>query len=143
MSGTDELAAYLARVGASTSDVDAALIEHGREVTTVAQSLAPSRSGSLRQAITSTYTAGTLTVDAGTALRPHAYTMHAVKLGKSNGYMVMRVPSHTRRGSYVSPYKALRKIPDRPYLILAWERLLNKLTTRVTDALTDAIERGV
>lgn len=119
--------------------VEAALIDHGRTVVTQAAALAPSRTGRLRAALTSTYTAGTLTVDAGTATAPHAYTMHATALGKANGGMTFTVPAHSRRGYPVSGYRAKRRIPNRPYLIQAWQKNLSHLSDTITAAVAKVV----
>lgn len=140
LSGADDLKSYLARVATSTSDVGDAFDEHGREVVTVAQGLAPVRTGALRAALSHTHTANTLTVSAGSEIAPHAYTMHATKLGLANGGMTFTVPAHTRRGSQVKAYRRRSTIPNRPYLFQAWERQLTALRDRITRALADALE---
>lgn len=142
VSGADDLRSYLARVITSTSDVDDAFDTHGRDVVTAAQGLAPVRTGGLRAALSHTHTATTLTVTAGSDRAPHAYTMHATKLGLVNGGMTFRVPAHTRRGSQVKAYRRRAAVPNRPYLYQAWEQKLTGLRDRVTTALADALGRG-
>jgi len=116
-----------------------ALTEAGRQVVAAAQSLAPTGTGRLRSALSAQVTGTTLVVDAGATIAPHAYTMHAVALGKTNGYMTFHVGGHSRRGSAVTAYKAVRKVPNRPYLFQAWQNQLNRLR----DTVTNAVARGV
>ena len=142
LSGTDDVAAYLARVATSTSDVGDAFSEHGADVVRLAQTTAPVRTGALRAALSSTNTATTLTVSAGSDRAPHAYTFHATTLGTVNGGMVFRVPTHTRRGSQVKAYKRRAAVPNRPYLYQAWQQRVTALRDRITVALADAIGRG-
>ena len=137
VTGLDQVAAYLADVG-STADanVDQAMGEFGKLVTTQAQGTAPKLTGAMAASVTSTYTDGTLTVK---ATAPHAYTFHAVALGKSGGYMVFRVGGHTRAGSYVGGYSARRPIRNDPFLFAAFLKLQNDLATKVTTAVTKAV----
>lgn len=137
MSGADQAAAYLAQLSTPIDRaVSEALTTHGRDVAASAASMAP---GSLGQAIGYKVTDAGLTVDAGAALKPAAYTMHATAMGKTKGYMTFRVAAHTRRGSHVTAYKAVRKVPNRPYLFMAWERMLGRLVS----SIESAVARGV
>jgi hypothetical protein len=81
-------------------------------------------------------------VDAGVRIAPHAYTMHAVAMGKSRGGMTFTVPAHTRRGSQVRAYRAGRYIPNRPYLWQAWQQELPAARDRIITALAAVFGRG-
>lgn len=140
LTGADQVGAHLAAIPAAVDTaIQAALTEHGKAVTGEATRLAPARTGRTRSALAATVTAGTLTVDAGATIAPAAYTMHAVALGKSGGYLTFRVGTHARRGSQVSAYKTVRRVPNRPYLFQAWEAQLRNLTT----TLSNAVQKGV
>jgi len=142
--GQDLITAALAEMGTSQqTEVDAALTAHGKVVQAEAIRLAPKRTGATARGATTTFTTGTgLTVDANSALHPAAYTHHAMFLGKSNGYMVFRVPLHNRRGYTVTGYNALRPIKNNPYLFTAWTSKLPALETAVADALTRVVSSG-
>jgi hypothetical protein len=140
LSGADEAAAALAEIGASQTEVDRALADHGALVISTATPLAPRKTGALVAAMSTTYTPTTgLVVSAGTQLAPHAYTMHATKLGYANGGMTFAVPSHSRKGSTVTAYRAKRYIPNKPYLTQAWDSQLMKLREAVESALARMI----
>jgi len=140
LTGADQVGAALTAIPAAVdTNVTSALTEHGKAVVSAAGRLAPVRTGKTRSALAATVTGGTLTVDAGATIAPAAYTMHAIALGKSSGGFTFTVPTHTRRGSTVSGYKAARRIPNRPYLFLAW----NAALTRLAETLSAAVDKGV
>lgn len=141
VTGVPEVTAALAALPSDADQaVGEALITHGRAVITAAGTLTPVRTGKLKAAMTTTYTPTEgLLVDAGTATAPYAYTMHAQALGVSGGYMVFDVPAHSRRGSYVNPYRTARRIPNRPYLTTTWDRLLPQLWETVTASLARVV----
>jgi hypothetical protein len=140
LSGADEAAAALAEIGASQTEVDRALTDHGALVVNTATPLAPRKTGALVAAMSTTYTPSAgLVVSAGTQLAPHAYTMHATALGYANGGMTFAVGSHSRKGSTVTAYRAKRRIPNRPYLTQAWDQELPKLREAVESALARMI----
>ena len=133
LDGAEQVKAWFGDLAASAqTEVDQAMMEHGRVVGAAASALAP---GSLKQSLTATYTPTGLQVAVNTATYPHGYTMHATALGTANGYMVFRVPQHSRRGSTVSAYKRRAPIPNRPYLYQAWTKLLPDLYSKVSDAI--------
>jgi hypothetical protein len=116
------------------------MADHGALVITAATPLTPRKTGDLVAAMSTTYTpTGGLVVSAGTQLAPHAYTMHATALGYANGGMTFAVPSHTRKGSSVTAYRAKRRIPNKPYLTKAWDAQLPKLREAVESALARMI----
>ena len=152
--GAKEVAAYLRKIGASEDVVRDAMYAHGQDVIRLAASLAPSRTGELRGALSNTRTAKGALYSAGSDRAPHAYTFHSGVVGKpvtsmgggdltpktSGGYMVFRVPRHTRKGSTVTGYSALRKIPQNPYLYRAVNQLMRNLIVRVEEALGKVIQ---
>ena len=141
VTGTEEVAAYLHRVGDSASLVDTALTDHGKAVVMEAQHIAPRNTGVLAAAITSTYSPSSgLVVTANAERVPYAYTFHAKELGTSNGYMVFRVRGHSRKGSFVTGYNTVRPIKSNPYLYTAWTRLESRLAAAVEAALTKVIQ---
>lgn len=123
--------------------MDDALRQHGDLVRAAAVRLAPSKTGALKGAVSSTFTDGAgLVVSAGVDKAPHAYTFHATARGHANGYMVFRVPRHTRRGYQVGGYSALRRIVDNAYLDKAWEQNQTKLAESLATALGKVIDGG-
>ena len=142
--GIDDVAAHLHTVGErSQPAVDDALKAHGDMIRTQAIRVAPKATGALSNAITSTYTpTGGLVVDAHSEKVPHAYTFHATSMGAANGYMVFRVPRHTRGGYVVNGYSALRPIVNNAYLTATWEANMTKLADSVAEALTGVIGDG-
>ena len=151
--GARELADHFRKIGASDDVITAAFAEHGKAIVTAAQGLAPQRTGALRGALSSTPTAKGALVSAGSERVPYAYTFHSGVVGKSptaagdltpktsGGYMVFRVTRHTRKGSTVSGYSALRPIKQDPYLYRAFNNLLADLGRRVEAAVTKVVNQ--
>lgn len=149
--GTRELADHFRKIGASENIIREAFVEHGKAVVTAAQSLAPQRTGALRGALSSTPTATGALLSAGSERVPYAYTYHSGVVGKSpigmgtpktsGGFMVFRVSRHSRRGSTVTGYSALRPIKQDPYLYRAFNNLLADLGRRVDAAATKVVNQ--
>lgn len=130
----------LKRAGVPDDAVKDAMYSAGLPVQREALRLAPVRSGKLASTIKVNRSKSNLTFTAGnnTTVK-YAYTFHAQALGKSKGGFTFRVPFHDRQGARVRSYSRQARIPNRPFLLQAWERNRQKVLEAYVTAVASLL----
>lgn len=138
--GLRELNASLKKMGVTDDAVKTAMNEAGAITQREAWRLMPVSSGAMARTLKVNKNKNVLKVTVGnnTTVR-YAYTFHATGLGLSRGGFTFRVPAHSRRGRPVRGYVAQRRIPNRPFLYLAWERTKQQVYEAYVEAIGNLI----
>jgi hypothetical protein len=142
--GLRETNLALKRLGVPDPAIKEAMRDAGMLVAREAWRIAPQDTGKMASTIKVTGGKNKLVVKVGNNTTvPYAYTFHATALNRSRGGFTVHVPTYQRgrsrksSGTTVAPYKTARRIPNRPFLFVAFERkkreLFEAYVTRIGD----------
>lgn len=139
--GLDDLngtAATLEQLGAPADALGNALRQAAGVVIREASALAPKRSGALAGSMIPVIpfsTSGQVAVDIFST-SPYAWNFHAAA-GRTTGdngggaaqtHFIFDVPDHTRNGYHVNSYRTARRLPNNPFMFIAFDRKADQAT---------------